>query len=77
MYFKTEDGVGKVNTAAFSLPQCENEEALRSGRRQGPFSVHTQNPKYRAVVSLHGKLRIIVFIVVKYTQHNVYEPHHL
>ena len=41
LYFKTEDGVGKVNTAAFSLPQCENEEALRSGRRLGPFSVHT------------------------------------
>lgn len=45
LYFKIEDEVGKVNTAVFSPPQCENEGAVRNGERQSLFLVRTQSPK--------------------------------
>ena len=50
LYFKIEDGVGKVNTAVFSPPPCENEGATQNGKRLGPFVVYAQSPKESTII---------------------------
>lgn len=57
LYFKIEDRVGKVNTAVFSPPLRENEDAIQNGRRLScSFSVQSE-PKEYATVSRHRELR--------------------
>lgn len=54
LYFKIEDGDGKINTAVFSPPQCESEGTTQNGRMHGPFVVYTQSPKESPIILFYG-----------------------